>query len=138
MDERADFDEVAARQADSVLPPDRRSEPALRSLVDQMAHGVGVAGLRRQLVAQRDRPDSRPVLPAISCPTVVIAGSGDTVSPIALQEEIAGSIPGAHLVVIDGCGHMAPVERPELVADCLNSWLSSDASESPEPATWTS
>jgi 4-hydroxy-2-oxoheptanedioate aldolase len=133
--DRGDFDLVTARQADNALAAGRRSEPALRKLVDEMGRSVGEAGLRRQLAAQRDRPDSRPVLPGISCPTVVIAGADDAVSPVALQEEIAGSVPGARLVVVAGCGHMSPIEQPERVADCLSSWLSSDASEAREAST---
>ena len=32
-------------------------------------------------------------------------------------------IPGAALAVIDDCGHMAPMERPERVAEALAAWL---------------
>jgi pimeloyl-ACP methyl ester carboxylesterase len=32
-------------------------------------------------------------------------------------------IPGARLVVIETCGHMAPLERPDEVTQAMVDWL---------------
>ena len=69
------------------------------------------------------RPDSRPGLPAISCPTLVLAGREHQLTPMELQLEMAGLIPDATLVLIPRCGHLAPLERPDAVTRQLLAWL---------------
>jgi hypothetical protein len=54
----------------------------------------------RQQQAIMARPDSRPGLSAIKCPTVMIVGEQDAGTPPELAREIADAIPGSHLVVI--------------------------------------
>ncbi len=78
---------------------------------------------RRQIRALLDRPDTRPLLPHISCPTLVMVGRQDRWSPLAQHEEIAAALPDATLVVIEDSGHMAPVEQPEQVTRALLAWL---------------
>ncbi len=41
--------------------------------------------------------------------------------------EMAAAIPGARLVVIEDCGHLAPLERPEVVTRALREWLAQKA-----------
>lgn len=77
----------------------------------------------RQIRALLDRPDARPLLAAISCPTLVMVGRQDRWSPLAQNAEIAAAIPGAALVVIEDSGHMAPVEQPEQVTRTLLGFL---------------
>jgi pimeloyl-ACP methyl ester carboxylesterase len=84
----------------------------VRELARQSAAGVS-AGIR----ALRDRPDRRPELGAIACPTLVIAGTDDQLSPLAEMSAMAASIPGARLIEIPGAGHLSNLERPaEFVA----------------------
>jgi pimeloyl-ACP methyl ester carboxylesterase len=70
-----------------------------------------------------DRPDARTALASIQCPTLVLCGREDIWSPVAQHEEIARLIPGAKLIVIEKCGHMSPVERPEAVTAALREWI---------------
>lgn len=57
------------------------------------------------------RFDAYPSLPQVDVPTLVVAGSKDLVTPQWLSEAIALHVPGAELVVLEGCGHLAPFER---------------------------
>ena len=50
--------------------------------------------------------DSRPALPAIRCPTLVLVGDGDELTPPPLAQEIAAAISGARLKVVEDCGHL--------------------------------
>jgi pimeloyl-ACP methyl ester carboxylesterase len=59
------------------------------------------------------RPDSRPILSGITCPTLVLVGDGDTLTPPERPQEMAGSIAGACLVVISDCGQMSTIEQPQ-------------------------
>lgn len=63
--------------------------------------------------------DLRPVLGDVALPTVVIAGSHDRLTPLAGNEAIAESIPGARLEVLPGMGHMLMFEAPDAVGDAI-------------------
>jgi pimeloyl-ACP methyl ester carboxylesterase len=99
-----------------------------------MAHAVGPEGFERQERAIIGRPDSRPDLPAISCPTLVLCGRDDAPTPPHLHEELADGIPGARLCQIDRCGHLSTLERPEAVTRAMRTWLEPIANRSAEGA----
>jgi pimeloyl-ACP methyl ester carboxylesterase len=69
------------------------------------------------------RPDSRPDLANIRCPTLVLGGKQDAVTPPEVMEEIAAGIGGARLVLLDRCGHLSPLEQPEQVTAAMAAWL---------------
>ena len=69
------------------------------------------------------RPDSRSELPGIACPTAVVCGRQDAVTPLKMAEEIAAGIPNAKLRIIEGCGHLASLERPEAATAVMRDWL---------------
>lgn len=73
----------------------------------------------RQVKALLNRPEVWSVFPTIRCPTAVICGRDDGWSPVKGHQEMAAEIPGAELTVIGNCGHMAPVEQPQAVAEAL-------------------
>jgi pimeloyl-ACP methyl ester carboxylesterase len=64
-----------------------------------MAEDTGVEAFLRQKQAIMGRPDSRPGLGAIKCPTLVLVGDDDQATPPDLSREIAAAIPGSRLVV---------------------------------------
>jgi pimeloyl-ACP methyl ester carboxylesterase len=63
--------------------------------------------------------DLRPLLPSISLPTLVVAGSHDRLTPLAGNEAIADLIPGARIEVLHGMGHMLMFEAPDAVTDAI-------------------
>ena len=69
------------------------------------------------------RADSRPLLAQIRCPTLVLCGREDQILPLQLSEEMAAGIAGAKLVVLEGAGHMAPLEQPDGVTQAMREWL---------------
>ena len=77
---------------------------------------AGEEVFRRQSIALKDRVDSVATLETISCPTTVICGAEDHICPPAYHELMARRIPGARLVVIEDCGHLATLEQPDVVA----------------------
>jgi pimeloyl-ACP methyl ester carboxylesterase len=56
--------------------------------------------------------DMRHALPRLRVPTLVVVGEHDRVTPPAAAIELAGALPQARLVVIEGAGHMPMLERP--------------------------
>jgi len=108
-----------------VVHRDRHGDAALKRLVRAMAEEIGPEAFLRQQQAIIGRPDSRPGLAAIACPTLVLVGDGDELTPPHLSEEIAAAIPGARLVLIPECGHLSTLERPQAVTEALVEWMES-------------
>ncbi len=102
---------------------DRIDDPVLKRVAYEMAEETGQDAFVRQQRALKARPDSRPDLPTISCPTLVLVGDGDVLTPPELSEEIAAAIPRARLNVVADCGHLSTWERPEAVNAALIDWL---------------
>lgn len=101
----------------------RHGDAALKNIVRAMADETGAEAFLRQMHAVMARPDSRPGLSAIACPTLVLVGDGDELTPPPLAEEIAAGISGARLVVIPQCGHLSTLERPQAVNAALVEWM---------------
>ncbi len=117
------FDEVPRRLLPKVIHPDRLDDERLTSTVFGMADAVGPEAFVRQEEAIIGRPDSRGLLAEIACPTLVLCGREDALTPLHLHEETASLIPGSRLCVIEDCGHLSMLERPEAVAAALREWL---------------
>jgi pimeloyl-ACP methyl ester carboxylesterase len=118
------FKGVTHRLLPAILHPDHVADAAMAAKVMDMTERVGRVAFVQQQTAIMARPDSRPGLSAIVCPTLVIGGKADRVTPFALQEEIAAGIKGAKLELLEICGHLAPIEQPETVNRLLRRWLS--------------
>jgi pimeloyl-ACP methyl ester carboxylesterase len=101
----------------------RHGDDALRRVVHLMAEETGPEAFVRQQRAIMGRPDLRPHLESITCPTLVLVGDGDELTPPPFSEEIAAGIPGSRLVVVPDCGHLSTLEQPEAVNDALVEWL---------------
>ncbi len=108
----------------SIVSPANAANPAIADVVLAMTERVGRVAFERQQMAAITRPDCRDLLPAIAVPTLVIGGREDRVTPPALQEEIAAGIPGAQLMILENCGHLAPLEQAETVNQAMRRWLS--------------
>jgi pimeloyl-ACP methyl ester carboxylesterase len=100
-----------------------QQDERLQTIVRQMAQETGAEAFVRQLHAIMSRPDSRPLLGSIKCPTLVLVGDGDTATPPEINQEIAAGIPGAKLVIVPECGHLSTIEQPEAVNAVLAEWL---------------
>jgi pimeloyl-ACP methyl ester carboxylesterase len=54
---------------------------------------------------------------------VVIVGRQDQATPLPRSQEMAADIAHARLVIIEECGHMSPLEKPNEVSATLRRWL---------------
>ncbi len=80
-----------------------------------------------QIRALLNRPAAEDVLRAIRCPTLIACGRQDTWSPLARHQEMAATVAGSHLAVIEDSGHMTTMERPDAVSAALQRWLAQEA-----------
>ena len=117
------FAEVPPLQFPVFVHRNRQHDEALRARVRTMAEETGAEAFLRQQKAIMTRPDMRPLLASIACPTLVLVGDGDELTPPPLSEEIAAGIDESRLVVIADCGHLSTMERPEAVNRELVEWM---------------
>lgn len=106
-----------------IIHGDRMADEELVDSIIEMFGRKTPEVYRAQVTALLDRPDAAPVLATIRCPALVMCGREDAWSPVAQHEEIAARIAGSRLVIVERCGHMAPMERPREVTAALDAWL---------------
>jgi pimeloyl-ACP methyl ester carboxylesterase len=81
-------------------------------------------GLVRAIEAIRDRPDSTEAVTS-GIPLLVVHGEEDQGIPVQVAHELASSAPHARIEVLEGCGHLPNMERPEHFNRILTSFLAS-------------
>lgn len=117
------LDDVVEALTPRFLHSSRSSDEHFRRIVRKMAADTGADAFERQEKAIMSRMDSRPLLASIRCPTLVLVGDGDELTPPELSREICAGISGARLVVVPDCGHLSTIERPDAVSAALSDWL---------------
>lgn len=108
----------------NAVHPDHVGNAELKALHTRMALSNGPETYIRHQNAIIDRPDSRPGLPSIHVPTLVVVGEADAITVPEAAREVAEGIPGAKLVTVPNAGHMALAEQPEVVTAAMVEWLS--------------
>lgn len=120
LDEGRTMTEIAAR----LMPAMRgsRSDPAGLALAERVMAAVPPETYRKavQLLTTFDR---REQLARIRVPTLLVAGSDDRVAPAAAMERMAQKIPGAEFVLLQGCGHLGPMDQPDAFNAALAQFL---------------
>ncbi|WP_248796481.1 alpha/beta fold hydrolase [Pseudomonas sp. MWU13-2105] len=99
---------------------------AVADTVQAMANAIGKDGFVRQQQAIIDRADYRPVLETIAVPTLIVVGENDEITPPAESEEIHRGIQRSRLILLPECGHLPPLEHPQLTTQLLSRWLDAE------------
>jgi pimeloyl-ACP methyl ester carboxylesterase len=123
MSRTGQFKGVTPRLLPTLIHPDRVEDKDLTTTIMAMAERAGADAFCRQQTAIINRIDSRPFLKDIRCPAQVVVGRQDAVSPVEIVREIAEGIPGARFDIIENCGHLSPIERPDEVNAIMRKWL---------------
>ncbi|OZC54785.1 alpha/beta hydrolase [Rhodococcus sp. RS1C4] len=126
MARRGQFEQAVALITSAVAPG--RSDIAESAAL--MALDLGVDVFVEQQIAVMTRDDRRDELSSLDVPTVVIAGSEDSITPSDLGREVADSVPGAEFDLLDGVGHLSTLEAPDAVAGVLRRWIAGIAATS--------
>jgi len=80
----------------------------------------GAVAALRGMAARRDQTE---LLHKIQCPTLIMVGSLDAITPPGDAEALHREIRGSHLAVIEGAGHVSNLERPEQFNRALANFL---------------
>lgn len=95
----------------------------LKSLIRNMALALGADVFVRQSEALRTRSDQRDVLPALDIPSFLACGAEDRLCPPEWHRAMAEEARDTELHVIEGAGHMLPLEQPAALGTVLNAWF---------------
>ncbi len=121
--EQGDLAAAAAQQARMWLADD--AAPGVRELTQAMV----LRSYEQQLPLEGQVKAAWPDVPAeqrlveIAAPTLVVVGTEDLDDIAAIAEKLAAEIPGAHLVTVEGAGHLPSLERPDELNRLLLDFL---------------
>lgn len=101
------------------LHADRSLDAELISRIKRMGLRLGYDALVTQSGLRRSGVPTT----AIRCPTLIVASAGDALRSLEEANELFEAIPNASLQVLDGSGHMIPLEQPEELAAAIIRWL---------------
>lgn len=121
--EQGRAEEIIRANVPLAFHPDNAADPALTGAYLQMVLDAGTETLVRHNRAVMARPDAWPHLGQVRCPTLVLCGEADQLTPPEHSQAIAAAIPQARLALVDGCGHMLTMEQPGRVNTLLRDWL---------------
>ncbi|MDZ7268747.1 MAG: alpha/beta hydrolase [candidate division KSB1 bacterium] len=106
-----------------MAPASLAIRPNLRHELEAMMAATSVNGIIGAQRGMAERPDSSDLLPRISVPTLIIAGTADALIPFAESQRMAQMIPGAELHLLADAGHLPSLEKPEEFTAVLQAWL---------------
>src|SRR5215471_11681023 len=118
----------AAGVADEMIPKllgetTRRTRPDVVERVRGLVLANSTDAIAGAIRALMTRPDSTPLLATIHCPTLVMVGEEDTVTPRAAAEEMHRGIAGSRMTTIAGAGHLTNLEDPNAFNSALAEFL---------------
>lgn len=113
---------LEANVAFAFHPDQARDAVLVRSYLDFVMR-AGADQLIAQNRAVIVRPDAREHLPLLRCPTLVMCGDSDQLTPPECSMEIAQLVPGAGMTIVARSGHMLTMEQPAEVNAALDAWL---------------
>jgi len=101
----------------------RRDHPDVETRLRQMVSANPDAAIAGAIRALMTRPDSTPLLSSIHCPTLIIVGEEDTLTPPPMSRDLHRAIRSSELAVLPGVGHLSSMEQPQAFNAALESFL---------------
>jgi pimeloyl-ACP methyl ester carboxylesterase len=114
---------IAETWARPMIGPSRQQDSELLHTILAMVGRMSGEIYAGQTQALLTRPDATPVLSEIRCPTFIICGKQDAWSPPKRHQKMAELIAASELRLVDDCGHMSTMERPDEILSILEEWM---------------
>ncbi|HEX5245150.1 MAG TPA: alpha/beta fold hydrolase [Tepidisphaeraceae bacterium] len=115
---------IAEQMQPKLLSPDTLAHrPHQVRALRQMMETVPAQTIEHALSAMRDRPDMTDALASIAVPTLILVGDADAITPPDVAQSMQKKMPDAELVIVQGAGHMSPLEQPAQVNRAMRNFL---------------
>ncbi|MEY4266512.1 MAG: hypothetical protein RIS90_1047 [Pseudomonadota bacterium] len=114
--------EASASAATLPFHPDSLNNPELIALRREIVYAYGAQRYIAHCHACMARPDRSALLDGRR-PTLLVSASHDVVVPVAGVRAVADRVPGSQFELIDGAGHLLPLEQPQALAEVLTGWI---------------
>ena len=101
----------------------KKDEEELYNIIQNMNKNLGVDSYVNQQNLILSRKNLVGQLNNFLSPTLIIAGINDTVTPLVSLENIAKEIPNSSLVSVEDCGHLIPLDQPEVLTALLEYFV---------------
>lgn len=114
------FDGLSRKAVAASLHPTRAGDAILIERIRAMGERLGREAFLNQ--ARHARQSDRDKLSGIQCPTLIVAAADDALRSLAEASEMHDAISGSTLAVIEGSGHMLPLEEPDALMTVITRW----------------
>lgn len=117
--------------ADQMLPKllsasARAHQPDVVASVRDMIESTSADTIAAALEAMMGRPDSTSDLARVNCPTLILVGADDEVTPEASARAMETHIERSRVVVLPGAGHLSNLESPDPFSRAVSDFLASN------------
>ncbi|QDT24475.1 alpha/beta fold hydrolase [Gimesia chilikensis] len=121
--QRGLLDESLDANLKDIIHPDRLEDEQLVVPLQAMLKGFSPDGYQNQVQAMIDDYATEPLLPDITCPTLVTAARQDLVFPLQELQYLADQLTDARFTIVEDSGHMSPMERPQAITALMRLWF---------------
>ena len=108
----------------------RQESPAAVATFKAMASRIGGHAGGAQARALAARSSAWEQLGQVRMPALVVWGDDDTVIPVDVGRRLSAALPNARFHVLEQCGHLPALERPEQVALVAREWMDTQLARS--------
>jgi pimeloyl-ACP methyl ester carboxylesterase len=119
-----DEGKTMAQVAKALMPSMRgtKSDPQGLAHAERVMSAIPPETYRKaiQLLTTFDRRDQ---LEKVAVPALLVAGSDDKIAPPSVMQSMARRIPHAEFVLLEGCGHLGPMDQPQAFNGALENFL---------------
>lgn len=121
--ENGEKDQLLEEIRPTIVHPERIQDQELMQIIKESQKKFPQEGLIYQTKVEINGGDTTFLLPLIQASTLVIHARQDPFFSLEEHEKIAKTIPHAKLTIIENCGHMPQVEKPEAVTALMRLWI---------------
>ena len=121
-----DFQALLEEMGQLIVHADGEYASESRACLIEMGNELGAKEFCSQQRAAMNRGDYSGLLDKIKCPTAIICGLNDIITPPSGSRYLAEHINNALLVELPSCGHLLPLEQPRRSTQFLQEWLKAE------------
>ncbi len=121
------YDRMSEMQLSLLMDNESLNNPEIADIILAMDKDLGGKVMLAQLKSTSERPSLMNEISRLKIPVLIAGGENDLKVDVADLREMNTRINNSQLHIVPQCGHMLPLEKPELLAEQLNRFYLSIA-----------